>query len=220
MNLTITYHCTLTDEPIILYNPDRLLVAVLFVLESKVNHWEFDEKGYLQSITEQKRISRVELKSILEIPDYLITRVLQDIRNARRFGFDGGRTVKEKTFCKLNRLVKLTFEMQNDRYLNAMEERIWDYDFEVEMRKMAEKEQYDWEEYSDQIHFFKKHKLEFCRKYEIVGLAQWYQKTFPTCSRQTMKRDFDVLNETGSISIRYIKEDDEYDVINPWVGWY
>lgn len=218
MNEPIIYHCTLCDEPIIIQSSDRLLLALILMIEIKSNHWKFNEAGRLYAEKEEERITYLRLQEILELPEYTISRLIQDIKRAKNLEFCEGKNIKEKALCKLNRLVKIVFEMTNNNYREFIEEKLWDSDFEEKLALSAKQEGYEWEDYYQQRKFLKKHKDEFCRQYEIIGLAEWYHSVFPKCSRQTMKRDFDVLNQTGTILISYSKVENEYRVVNPWIG--
>lgn len=206
----IDYNISKLDSPIKIYHPNRLKLTLAIMLETKSNHWKMTKDGQL--FTEDNvKVTYQTIKQIVDIPPYTVSKILKDMKESRTLGLSGGVTAREKTLCKLNRLVEIVFGMCNDCFFREVYPHYYDDDFMQEAQKhgvnMDDEEQIDC--------YCLKQKKKLKQRYEIVELPEWYRDRFPQCSRQTMKRDFAVLNDMGCF-IKYNPETREYQVQNPW----
>lgn len=208
----IEYHTCKLDSPVRIENPNRFKLMLALALEIKAGSWRMEETGGL--VTEEgDKVTYSMIKDIINIPPYTVSKILRDLRISRKLGFYGGKTAREKTLCKLNRLVFMAFEMRNDVFFREIYEHYWDDDFLEEAKKCG----LDPEDEEQLDRFSLQNRSNLKQKYGIVELADWYKDSFPFCSRQTMKRDLDMLNEIGC-QIRFMPETREYRVVNPWQG--
>lgn len=206
----IDFYSSSFDFPITIEHPNRLKLALVIMLEMKCNNWYLSDQNYLMT-EDHKKVTCRMIKEIVDIPPYTISKILKDIKKSRTLGFSGGVSAREKTLCKLNRLVEIAIEMRNDSFLSEMEWHYFDSDFKQETKRLR----LDIEDEEQIDRYCIKNKQTLKKRYGIVELSDWYKNRFPECSRQTMKRDFSVLNEIG-LFITYLPETKEYQVQNPW----
>lgn len=210
INEPIKYYISKFDSPIIIESPNRFKMTLALMLELKSNYWKLTDKGHFET-EDGKKVTYQMIKEIIDIPPYTISKILKDIKESRTVGYTGGVTAKEKKHCKLNRLVKIAFEMVNDCFLREIDSHYWEDDFEQEMKRHG----VDIEDEEQMDLYCLKNKNKLKKRYDIIELPDWYKNSFPECSRQTMNRDFSVLNDVGCL-IEYIPETKEYEVQNPW----
>lgn len=207
---SIQYHTCKFDNPIVIANPNLLKLTLAMMLEMKADSWRFADRNEL--LTEDGgKVTYSLIREILDIPNHKICKIKRNMYESRNAGVTGGKTAKEKTLCKLNRLVEIAYDMQNDCFLREMERHCFEPDFAQEMKNAG----VDIDDETQMDEYCMRNRNALKKRYGIVELQDWYKERFPECGRQTMKRDFDVLNDVGC-RIQYDQKAGEYRVENPW----
>lgn len=209
------------DCTIEIKEPNKTKYELLFILEITINKWYLSEDGVLyendllfgNSIIEYEEIA----ERIIDLPKYTLRGIFKTIIEYKKIkALYGNSDNGDMKYKKIKRL--LTIETQ---FVNFD-----DFDFVCEndcLRDHVGLYEYWWDISDmcymydiDEKEFYYKNLKELKKKYNLLGLAEWYKENFPECSRQTMLKDFKILNDIGCI----FEYDEKKKMYKSYSLWY